>query len=297
MRRRQFVSNALWFAAGSGLVAACGDRGGLSGINHNLDALRFSVTDVKGIEPLEKDFGEFYRALGEAIALPIEPVPLDSFVAAAPALLNKQMDLVLAGPSEYLLLNARARAVPIVAITRPGYRTKMVTLADSGLKTLKDLKGKAVGMRTEGSTAGHIGASQLIADAGLDPVQDITVKMPGDRGLTALLSGEIDAWADSASRIDRFIGNVDGALDKVVTLVEGPPLPNDVFVASSSLDSAFLKALEETMVSQQEKLLTALLQSPENSKYAKSTLVPAMDSDYDQVRTMYQTLGLDALIQ
>ncbi|MEM9245020.1 MAG: phosphonate ABC transporter substrate-binding protein, partial [Cyanobacteria bacterium P01_F01_bin.153] len=93
MKRRRFIKNALWFAAGSSLVAACGDRGAPSGGN-SPEVLRFSVTDVAGLEPLEEDFGAFYNALGEAIALPVEPVPLDSFVAAAPALLNQQMDLV-----------------------------------------------------------------------------------------------------------------------------------------------------------------------------------------------------------
>ncbi|MEM9245019.1 MAG: PhnD/SsuA/transferrin family substrate-binding protein [Cyanobacteria bacterium P01_F01_bin.153] len=296
MKRRQFIQNALGFAAGSGLVAACGDRGGSSSGN-GPEVLRFSVTDVAGLEPLEEDFGAFYNALGEVISLPVEPIPLDSFVAAAPALLDKQMDLVLAGPSEYLLLRARAQATPVVAITRPGYRTKVMVLAGSDIQSLKDLKGKVVGMRAEGSTAGHIGTSQMIADAGLDPVKDITVAMPGDYGLEALLSGEIDAWADSLSRVNRFVGAMDGAISKVTTLVEGPPLPNDVFVARSDLDSGFLETLENTMVSEQERLIAALAESPENLKYADSQLVSAQDKDYDQIRAMYQTLGLGTLIQ
>ncbi|MEM6500775.1 MAG: PhnD/SsuA/transferrin family substrate-binding protein [Cyanobacteria bacterium P01_C01_bin.89] len=296
MKRRRFIQNSLWFAAGSGLAVGCGGSGG-SPASNGPEVLRFSVTDVAGLEPLEADFGAFYNALEEAIALPVEPVPLDSFVAAAPALLNQQMDLVLAGPSEYLLLNARAQAIPVVAITRPNYRSRITVLADSGIETVEDLNGKVFGIASEGATAGHIGAGQLMVDAGLDPAIDVVISTVGQATVEALLSGEIDAFAASPSTTDKRLSKVDGAADKVKTLIDGPPLPNDVFVASSALDPAFLDMLKETMVSQQDLLLEALLKSPENSKYAKSQLVPAQDSDYDQIRAMYRTLGLEKLIQ
>ncbi|MEM9772361.1 MAG: PhnD/SsuA/transferrin family substrate-binding protein, partial [Cyanobacteria bacterium P01_D01_bin.73] len=138
---------------------------------------------------------------------------------------------------------------------------------------------------------------QLMFDAGLTPSEDVTIRMIGKTRVQALLAGEIDAFAASPNTTAKILGKVDGAADQVKTLIDGPPLPNDVFVASSSLDKAFLKNLGEAMVDQQDALLEALLQSPGNSKYAKSKLVPAKDGDYDQIRTMYQTLGLEALIQ
>ncbi|MGD1849346.1 MAG: phosphate/phosphite/phosphonate ABC transporter substrate-binding protein [Cyanophyceae cyanobacterium] len=297
MKRRRFIKNALWFAAGSTLVSACGDRGGLSASN-GPEILRFSVTDVDGMEPLKENFGAFYNALGEAIALPVEPVPLDSFVAAAPALLNQQIDLVLAGPSEYLLLNARAQGVPVVAITRPNYRSRITVLADSGIETVADLKGKVFGIFSEGATAGHIGAGQLMVDAGLTLAQDVTIRTVGKKAtVQALLSGEIDAFAASPISTEKILGKVEGAAEKVKVLIDGPPLPSDVFVANSALEPAFLERLTETMVSQQDTLLAALLQSPENTKYSESQLLPTQDSDYDQIRTMYRTLGLEKMIK
>ena len=296
MKRRQFINRTLWFSMGAGLTAACGDRNA-SPQGRRPEVLRFSVTDLQGMEPLKRDFEAFAQALENILSLPVELVPLDSFVAAAPALIDRKTDLVLAGPSEYLLLNARAQGIPIIAVTRPRYRSKIMVRANHALKTVQDLKGKVVGMRTEGSTAGHIGASQLLADAGVDPVQDVTVRMVGDRGLTALLSGEIDAWADSLNRTTKFINQTPDAASQVVTLVEGPPLPSDVFVASPSLHSDFLQILGETLLTQQNVFLKAILQGPANDRYSDSEFVTASDGDYDPIRATYRTLGLEALIQ
>ena len=179
MKRRHFLRNAVWFAAGCGAVAACGDRGGTD-TGQRPDLLRFSVTDLQGLDPLQRDYGAFVEALSEVINIPVEPVPLASFVAAAPALVDRHMDFVFAGPSEYLLLNARAQAIPVVAVTRPNYRSSILVRADSGIEAIQDLKGKVFGMSSEGATAGHLGASQILADAGLDPLRDLTVRMVGN---------------------------------------------------------------------------------------------------------------------
>ena len=296
MKRRQFINRTLWFSIGAGVTAACGDRNA-SPQGRRPEALRFSVTDLQGMEPLKRDFSPFAQALEEVLSLPVELVPLDSFVAAAPALLDEKMDLVMAGPSEYLLLQARAQAVPVVGITRPEYKSRITVRADSDIETVQDLKGKVFGMSAEGATAGHIGASQVLANAGLDPLEDLTIRMVGDDCVQALLAGDIDAFAISPNKTAKFLRKVNGAKDQVRTLVDGAPLPNDVFVASRTLDPDFLSALTDTMVTEQDALLTALLESGENSKYAKSQFVPARDGDYDQIRAMYHTLGLEKLVE
>ena len=297
MQRRQFINRALGFAAGLSFATGCHQRSSPE-TGDRPERLRFAVTDVQGLQPLQENFSAFYEVLAEAIAVPVEPVPVQSFVAAPPAMLDQQIDLVLAGPSEYLLLNARAQAVPLIALTRPDYRSLITVRADSPIQTVQDLKGKVIGMRTEGSTAGHIGASQLLVDGGLDPVQDVTVRMTGDRGLMALLSGEIDAWADSLNRTTRFLKAADkeGNPSQVRTLVDGDPLPNDVFVAGPHLDPDFLQTLTNTMLEYQSELLAALLEGPENSKYKKSEFLPANDGDYDQLREVYRALGLESLV-
>ena len=85
--------------------------------------LRFAVTDISGADELEQDFGPFRQALETVLELPVEFFPVENFLDAAPAFLANELDFAMAGPSEYLLLKARADAVPIAGVTRPDYYT------------------------------------------------------------------------------------------------------------------------------------------------------------------------------
>ena len=296
MKRRPVLTASLLFLAGC-TATRLGDDRGANTSGDRPDTLRFAVSDVKGLKTLEANFGAFRDALGRAFDLPVELLPLATPVAAAPALLNERLDLVLAGPSEYLMLRARAKAEPIVSITRPGYHTTVVVRADSGITSLADLRGKTVGMHEVGSTSGHIGATKLMQDAGLAIDREYTVVMVGDDGERAVRDREVAAWLDSSSRTTPVL-QAEAARDgELVELDRGEPLPNDIFVASPTLAPTFLEELRATMVAEQQALLAALTASPGNDKYARSELVPADDNDYNGVREMYFKLGIESLIQ
>ncbi|MGK7924910.1 MAG: PhnD/SsuA/transferrin family substrate-binding protein, partial [Spirulina sp.] len=160
------------------------------------EQLRFAVTDIPGEERLKDEFGAFQTALGEVLGIPIKLFPVSTHVAAAPALMFDRIDLALAGPSEYVLMNAKANASPLVGITRPGYHTVILGVADTDMKRVEDLKGKTIGIREEGSTAGHLGVLRLLKDAGFELNQDFNTKIIGDdSGLLELKEGRLDAWA------------------------------------------------------------------------------------------------------
>lgn len=261
------------------------------------EQLRLAVSDVEGAEELESDYGAFRDALSETLELPVELVPVDNHIAAVPALQSNQLDMVFAGPSEYLVLNARAQARPVVAVTRPDYYTVFLVRADSELNSLEDLEGKTIGIRTEGATASHIGSTKLLEDVGLSSDVDYNVKVVGKEGFEQLLNGEIDALADSNSRITRYISEAGTAGNDVRVLVQGSPLPNDVFVFRSNVSPDFLDDVQERMLENQTELLAAITSAPANQKFTESTFVEAQDQDYNRVREMYVTLGLERLIQ
>lgn len=266
-----------------------------SGPSARPDSLRFAVTDVNGLEELERDFGVFQATLESILGMPITFYPVPNYSAAAPALLANELDMALAGPSEYLLLRGRAQAEPLVKVTRPSYYSVIMTRQDSNLESLTDLKGKTIAMRTEGSTAGHIFPMKLLMDAGVQP-EDFQIKMLAQKSLPALISGEVDAWADSYSRYTQFISD-QGMEQEVKILAQGEPLPGDIFVANPSLDPAFIQELQSTMLAHQEILLKALASSEANTKYTESRMSMAQDSDYDEMRRVYQTIGLESAIQ
>ena len=294
MKRRHFLTYSLLFAVGCSNSQLTDAAEGYRSVKRP-EKLRLAVTDVQGLATLEADYGPFRQVLEEAIELPVEFFPVENYVAAGPALLSGEVDLVFAGPSEYLILRARAEAEPVIEVTRPDYYSVIAVRADSEIQSLTDLKGKAIAMRTEGSTAGHIWPTKLLLDAGLK-VEDFQTKMLDNDGLNALLAEEVDAWTASNSRYARFV-EAAGATDQVRIIVEGASLPNDIFVARSTLDRSFIQDLQKRMVDNQTKLLEAIASTPANGKYQQSTFISAADNQYDELRAVYQAIGQAAVIQ
>ena len=294
MKRRNFLACSLLFAAS----CSASNLGSAKDQNYSdtrPEKLRLAITDVKGLEPLEEDYGPFRQVLEEILELPVEFFPVENYVAAAPMLLSGQVDLVFAGPSEYLILRARAGAEPIIAVTRPDYYSIMAVKGDSSIQSLADLKGKTIAMRTQGSTAGHIGATKLLLDSGLK-TEDFQVKMLEDRGLESLLSGTIDVWADSNSRYASFVAAA-GAESEVRIIAQGEKLPNDVFVARNTLDPEFVEELKGRMLAAQVKLLEAMASTPANGKYQQSAFIVAVDEQYDELREVYKAIGQASVIR
>ncbi|NEQ48017.1 MAG: PhnD/SsuA/transferrin family substrate-binding protein [Leptolyngbya sp. SIOISBB] len=294
MKRRNFLTYSLLFAVGCSSPKLTDATAGEASVKRP-ENLRLAVTDVQGLATLEADYGPFKQVLEEVLELPIEFFPVENLVAAGPALLASEVDLVFAGPSEYLILRARAEAEPVIAVTRPDYYSVIAVRADSEIQSLTDLKGKTIAMRTEGATAAHIWPTKLLLDAGLK-IEDFQTTMLDDDGVNALVAREVDAWADSNSRHARFV-EAAGATEQVRIIVEGASLPNDIFVARSTLDPLFIQDLQKRMVDNQTKLLEAMASTPANGKYQLSTFISAADDQYDELRAVYQAIGQEAVIQ
>jgi phosphonate transport system substrate-binding protein len=286
MKRRNFLWYSLLFVAGCTAGTNSPTGGGSSP-----EALRLAVTDVQGKEDLDRDYGPFKQALEEVLERPIEFFPVDSYTEAVPALQLGLVDLVLTGPSEYVLIRTRTNAVPLTGITRPNYHAAIAVSSKSNIKSLAELKGKTIAMVKVGSTSGHLGPTKLLLEAGLNPKSDYKVEMLGREGsLEALKNGEVDAWGGPWLDYQRLVAALD-LESEFPLLKKGPALPNDVFVASSKLNSNLTDEIRSRMVENQKKLIEALAIAPANNKFKTSEMIAADDSDYNMIREVYEALG------
>ncbi len=291
MKRR----NLLWYS----LLFAAGCTTGVNSTNNSSDQteitapknIKFAVTDVAGIEDLQRDYGAFRTTLEDILGIKVEFFPVENPTAAAPALLSREVDIVFAGPSEYLILNARAKAIPIIAIERTNYHSIIVVRADSKIKLLSQLKGKTIAMRKIGSTSGHIAPTKLLIDAGLDPKTDFKIVMLDDKGVQALKKGEVDAWATASDRYKNILESGDLLEKDFSVIFKGSLLPGDVFVASNQLAPNFIADMRSRMIQHQDKLIQSLLTAKALQRYKGSKLIPANDADYNMIREVYQKIG------
>ena len=71
------------------------------------DTIRLAITDVDGLESLQREFGPFKAAFEKVSGLKVEFFPVSGRTAAVEAMAAKQVDFVLTGPAEYIVFQAR----------------------------------------------------------------------------------------------------------------------------------------------------------------------------------------------
>lgn len=257
--------------------------------------VRLAVTDLQGLEELQREFGAFVDVLERSAGVTVEFFPVSDRVAAAGALEADRVDLVFTGPAEYVVLAARTKAEPLVAIRRPDYHSCIYTSSGSGVTQVAQLRGQKIAMSDVGSTSGHLGPSQLLVDAGMNPQTDLTVLTVGDAVHAALERGDVAAVGVGCHDYEEFVP--DAGRPAFPLLVEGPALPPDVVMYRHGLDPAVVEKMRGAFQRDFPALLAAMLEGKDNAKYENATLVAATDADYDVVRSMYRAIGVDDFTQ
>lgn len=268
-------------------VSACAS----SDNNDDDGTVRFAVTDLQGLEELQREFGAFSDELSAASGLEFEFFAVTNRSAAAEALRSSQVDVVFTGPAEYIVIHEKTGAEPIVAIERDRYRSCVYTRADSTVTALTDLRGKKVAMSDIGSTSGHLGPSQMLLDAGVDPLSEVTVLTVGDTVHEALKRGDVDAVGVGCHDYEEFMADDDPAAYRLVA--EGDVLPPDLLMGREGLDPQVADQIREAFNAEFDVLLAAMLEGKDNAKYANARLANVTDSDYDVVRSMYRAVGVN----
>lgn len=262
------------------------------------ETVKLAVTDLVGLEELQREFGPFKSELEKATGYKIEFLPVTNRTAALEALRFKKVDFVLAGPAEYVVMKKRAQSDVVVGLYRPDYYSIVVVKADSPYFTVKDLKGKAMGMGSVGSTSRHLGPMQLLAQAGVNPLKDVKVTHTNvNVAWEALKKGDLEAIGMGRSDFESLLGK---EADKqglqrnaFRTVARSGDLPNDLLMAGAHVSPDVVKIVREAVSRSSDALIAAILQGAEHTKRYKGMrfLTQIADKDYDVVRAMYATAG------
>lgn len=135
----------------------------------------------------------------EGLDVTIQPI---SSVAGMQAVLSGQAQIANMGPGSALI--ARSKGAPIKAIyqsLRKNFQYPVV-LAESPIQSIKDFKGKTIGVISYGAVLVDV-TKGMIAEAGLDPAKDVTFieTGAGAQAVAALKSGQVDIWGTWDSQI------------------------------------------------------------------------------------------------
>lgn len=256
--------------------------------------LRMAVTDIEGLESLQREFGAFKDVLSGRLGMEIEFYPVPNRTAAVEAVKSKNVDLILTGPAEYVVFKKLTNASPIVGFSRPDYFCSLVVLADSGITSVSELKGKKIAIGGVGSTSKHLAPMQIIADNGMDPLSDCKVIHTSvDLGWQALKRGDVAAWGMTTDKFVKLRGkDTEMRPGAFKVIARGPDLPNDVLLAASHVDAKLKQRIREVFTKHSDELVEAILEGADNKKYSGMKFISTVkDADYNYVRSMYRTIG------
>jgi len=257
------------------------------------ESVKLAVTDVEGMEALIKEFGGFELALEKSTGLEIELFPVSSRTAAVEAMNQGQVDLVLTGPAEYVVIKELTDPVIVAGWQRPNYYAQVVVMAGGPVKNVSDLAGNVVAFGSVGSTSQHLGPAQVLADFGLKYGVDYNAQIINRNvAVEAMIRGDVQA-----------VGMNDGHLRSIreafpeqsfMVIARGRDLPNDILVARKEVAPEVVDKIKAAFVNDSAALMEAVLLGEDNGKYEGGFFfADIQDSDYDYVRSMYANIGVD----
>lgn len=256
------------------------------------DTIRFAVTDIDGLEALQREMGPFKEAFEAASGLKVEFFPVSGRTVAVEAMAADQIDFVLTGPAEYVVFNARLDAQPVVTWVRPDYYSTVAVLDEGPIAQPDDLKGQKISFGEIGSTSQHLGPVDLLAKAGLAYAVDYQpVFLNRNVAVEALIKGEIAGIGLNRTHIDSVTKKFPD--QKFRVLLKGEQLPDDILLASAKVAPEVVEIVRKTFAEQGEALLAAVTATEENAKYLGGTFNASVtDADYDVVRKMFENIGI-----
>lgn len=256
------------------------------------DTIRFAVTDIDGLEELQRDMGPFKDAFEAASGLKVEFFPVSGRTVAVEAMAADQVDFVLTGPAEYVVFNARLDAQPVVVWERPDYFSNLVVLDASPVQSPVDLKGQKISFGFIGSTSQHLGPVKLLTEAGLVYSTDYEpVFLNRNVAVEALIAGEIGAIGLNLTHVNSITEKFPDQKFRVIA--KGETLPHDLLLVSSKVSPEVVDAVRKIFTEQGEAMLTAVTATEANAKFIGGGFkTDVKDADYDVVRNMFANIGV-----
>ena len=212
-----------------------------------------TIPEEAATEQVRK-FGPLTQYLERTLGTKVEFTPVNDYPAAVEALVNKQVDLVWFGGFTHVQAQLRSggKIIPIAQREEDTqFRSVFITLADSGIRTLADLKGKQVSFGSQSSTSGHLMPRNFLLQAKIDPEKDfrrIAYSGAHDATIASVVGGRVDAAALDITVWRKFVDEKKVDTAKVNVFYTTPPYYNYNWSVHADMPAALRERITQALL-------------------------------------------------
>jgi phosphonate transport system substrate-binding protein len=263
--------------------------------------LRVGFVPAENASQVIQNAQPLVEILQKKLGMEVQPFVAADYTGVVEALRVGKLDIAFLTPASYVLAKNEANVRVALKSERQGspyYYSAIITRADSGIKTLEDLRGKVFAFGDPLSTSANVFPRKLFHERGIDPVRDFKKMLYSgghDATVLAVFNGKVDAGATYANSPDgddtawaRYLKNPED-VKKIRAIAFSEPIPADNLVFNGSLDERLARKIEEIFIE--------LSRDPKGKKmlrdlYQIDGFVRATDKDYDSVRQAFAIAGI-----
>lgn len=253
-----------------------------------------AIPDEAPTELLRK-FRPLGAYLEKRLNAKVEFVPVTDYASAVEALVGKKVDMVWYGGFTFVQARIRSNngVIPLVQRTEDQkFRSVFITRADSGIKTLADLKGKTFTFGSPSSTSGHLMPRSFLMQAKIDPDKDfrqLAYSGAHDATIAAVAGGKVQAGALNISVWEKFVNEKKVNTAQVKVFYTTPPYYDYNWTVRSDLDRKLREGITQAFLD----LSPATAEGREILELQRATrFVPTKAENYASIEAAARAAGL-----
>jgi len=245
-------------------------------------------------EEMVKTFEPMRAYLEQKLGQNVKVFTATDYAGVIEAMKKKRVDVAWFGPLSYYLAEMEAGAEAFAVGIREGgdshtYKSIFIAPCNSGVKSIKDLKGKSVAFVDPASTSGGLMPTYMVKkETGMMP-QDyfgkFTYTGSHDAAELAVKNKSVDAAADNDITYEKMLDKGLITRQSNCVVAESSPLPGSPLVYRSDLPADLKKKIQDAIINAHKDIKV--------TGYGKlSHYVAIAPQDYQVVRDMVKELGL-----
>jgi phosphonate transport system substrate-binding protein len=208
-----------------------------------LKELRLSAIPDENPQEMLRIYSPFAAYLTKEIGIPVKFTPVVEYAATVEGLAANRLEMVWYGGLTSVQAAKQAKGARRIIMRKEDvqFKSYFITRSDTGIKTLKDLKGKTFAFGSVSSTSGHLMPRYFLLKGGINPEQDFSkFSFSGAHDATAawVEAGQVDAGALNFLVWDKLVESKKVDTSKVIIFWTTPAYVDYVWTVRAGVDKA-----------------------------------------------------------